>query len=562
MSHLEKHILPWSVLAMTISSLAALPEARAADENACLLHRPAPIERQLRRLSLTLRGHVPEYEEYMAIEGQEIVPDSIVDAYIASDEFRVQMRRFHEQLLHTNPSGVSIRTTGMTLSEVTAETAGSTTKVWHINSTSRRKAYRGGNGNHFCQDLPQSDASLGYANGVPKCKSIGPDSSGNDVCLEGWVNIAPYWDKANPIKVCAFDAQEAQTYNKTTNPNPGTYACSELASQTVQACGCGPDLAYCIKSSLEPMVWSDLREQMLRTIDDHSTGVEPYSALLTTKKMYSNGRLDFWKKNLTASVGYSRAYNEWHTGDAALAKTPDFNDQTWYSLDRQAPHSGILTLPAFTLRFQTNRGRANRFRIAFLNQYFVAPSTPDRAGCTDDAPDVTQRCYCRDCHRVLEPLAAHFAQVSEAGSGLLTDFEKIVYTQAECNAQIMPGSSSVCNRFYAKGEAPDPKDPSKMISAWRLLPLEYADDHPEVAENFDKGPAALAQQIIDDGSFARSTVAHLFAFIVRREMNLDPASEDNEIPLLDELSKEFQADDNLPRLAKRIVQLAVFRRMP
>jgi hypothetical protein len=72
----------------------------------------------------------------------------------------------------------------------------------------------------------------------------------------------------------------------------------------------------------------------------------------------------------------------------------------------------------------------------------------------------------------------------------------------------------------------------------------------------------LAKQIIADGSFARSTVAHMFAFLARREMNLDPASEDNEIPLLDELANEFQADDNLPRLAKRIVQLAVFRRMP
>ena len=562
MSHLENNKLKWSVLAMMISSLAALPEARAADENACLLHRPAPIERQLRRLSITLRGHVPEYEEYTSVENLDVVPDSIVDTYIASDEFRMQMRRFHESLLLTNPATVTIRTTNMTLGEVTAETAGSMTKVWHINSTTRRKAYRGGNGNHVCQDLPQSDASLGYANGVPKCKSIGPDSSGNDVCLEGWVNIAPYWDPANPIKMCAFDAQATTTYDKTSGSNPGTYGCSELSAQTVQSCGCGPDLSYCIKSSLEPMIWSDLREQMLRLIDDHATGVQPYSEMLTTKKMYTNGRLDFWKKNLTASVSYSRAYNEWHTGDAALAKTPDWNDQSWYAITREAPHSGILTLPAYTLRFQTNRGRANRFRIAFLNQYFVAPSTPDRQGCTDDAADVTQRCYCRDCHRVLEPLAAHFAQISEAGSGLLTDFDKIVYTQAECNAQIMPGSSSVCSRFYAKGEAPDPKDATKTITAWRLLPLEYADAHPEVAANFDKGPEALAKQIIDDGSLARATVAHLFAFLVRRELNLDPASEDNEIPLLDELAKEFQADDNLPRLAKRIVQLAVFRRMP
>lgn len=562
MSQLKKQLLTTSVLAMMLSSPAASSEALAADENACLLHRPAPIERQLRRLSLVLRGHVPEYEEYTGVEGLQEVPDSLIDAYVASDEFRMQMRRFHESLLHTNPSGVTLRTTGMTLSEVTAETAGSATKVWHVNSTGRRKIYRGGNGSHVCQDLPQSDASLGYANGVPKCKNIGPDASGVDVCLEGWVNVKPYWDPANAIKVCAFDAQTVATYEKTAGTNPGTYACSDLSAQGVQACGCGPALSYCMKSTLEPMVWADLREQLLRTVDDHAMGIEPYSGVLTTKKMYTNGRLQFWKKNLTAAVSYSRPYNEWHTGDAATGKTPDWNDETWVAANREAPHSGILTLPAFTLRFQTNRGRANRFRIAFLNQYFVAPSTPDRAGCTDDAADVTERCYCRDCHRVLEPLAAHFAPVAEAGSGLLTDFDKIVYSQADCNAQVMPGSSSVCSRFYAKGEAPDPMDATKMIPAWRLLPLEYADAHPEIEKNFDAGPAALAQQVIDDGSFARSTVAHLFAFLVRREMNLDPASEDNEIPLLDELAKEFQADDNLPRLAKRIVQLSVFRRMP
>lgn len=562
MSHLKTHILASSVLAMMTSSLAALPEAQAADENACLLHRPAPIERQLRRLSLVLRGHVPEYEEYAGVEGLQEVPDSIIDAYVASDEFRMQMRRFHESLLHTNPATVALRTTGMTIKEVTAETAGSMTKVWHVDSTSRRKVYRGGNGSHVCQDLPQSDPSLGYANGVPKCTTMSPDSSGNAPCLEGWVNVKAYWDPATTIKVCAFDAQAATTYDKTAGTNPGTYACSDLSAQSVQACGCGPALSYCMRSTLEPMIWSDLREQLLRTVDEHAMGMEPYSAMLTTKKMYTNGRLQFWKKNLTAAVSYSRPYNEWHPGDAPLAKTPDWNDETWVTVNREAPHSGILTLPAFTLRFQTNRGRANRFRIAFLNQYFVAPSTPDRVGCTDDAADVTQRCYCRDCHRVLEPLAAHFAPIAEAGSSLLTEFDKIVYSQAACNAQVKPGSSSVCSRFYAKGEAPDPMDPTKMIPAWRLMPLEYADAHPEIEKNFDLGPAALAQQIIDDGSFARSTVAHLFTFLVRREINLDPSSDDNEIPLLDELAKEFQADDNLPRLAKRIVQLSVFRRMP
>jgi hypothetical protein len=511
---------------------------------------------------LALRGQVPEYEEYMAIEGAEVVPDSIVDDYLATDEFRVQMRRFHEQQLQTNPAGLALRHFGNTLNEVTAETPNSMTKVWLVTTGSRRKAFRGGDGSHVCQDLPQSDASLGYANGVPKCKNIGLDASGNDVCLEGWVMRAPYWDPANPIKICAFDAQDATTYQKTVNQVVGTYPCNGIQALSRSDCGCGPNLAYCAHNSAEQLLWQDMREQVLQLVDEHALGNAPYSELLTTKKMYTNGRLEFYKKYLAPANAFSRTYNEWHTGDEALAKDPQWSDVAWRTVMREAPHSGVLTLPAFSLRFMTNRSRANRFRIAFTNQYFVAPSTPNRVGCTDDAADVTQRCYCRDCHQILEPLAAHFAPVAESGYGLLTDFERIVYSQSACNTQVAPGSTQVCDRFYAKGEAPDPKDPTKTVTAWRLMPLEYADTHPEIAENFDKGPEALAKQIIDDGTLARTTVAHLFAFLVRREMNLDPASEDNEIPLRDELAKEFKEDDHLPRLAKRIVQLEVFRRMP
>ena len=36
-------------------------------------------------------------------------------------------------------------------------------------------------------------------------------------------------------------------------------------------------------------------------------------------------------------------------------------------------HAGVLTSPAYLLRFQTHRARANRFHVSFLCQPFVAP---------------------------------------------------------------------------------------------------------------------------------------------------------------------------------------------
>jgi hypothetical protein len=57
-------------------------------------------------------------------------------------------------------------------------------------------------------------------------------------------------------------------------------------------------------------------------------------------------------------------------------------------------------------------------------------------------------------------------------------------------------------------------------------------------------------------------VTYLFSFLVHRDLNLDPTSADNEVALLESLAKDFQADDHLPRLVKKIVTLPTFGRMP
>src|SRR4051812_33966262 len=92
-------------------ALATLASTSAiADGGQCYLHRDVSIERLLRRLSIDLRGAVPDVAEYDAVAGKDAIPDAVLQGYLSSDEFRLQMRRYHEDLLWTNPSA--------TLSEV------------------------------------------------------------------------------------------------------------------------------------------------------------------------------------------------------------------------------------------------------------------------------------------------------------------------------------------------------------------------------------------------------------------------------------------------------------
>ena len=69
-----------------------------------------------------------------------------------------------------------------------------------------------------------------------------------------------------------------------------------------------------------------------------------------------------------------------------------FGDDTWAPVDRKGLHAGVLTLPGYLLRFQTDRGRANRMRITMTCEYFVPPAKMEPApGCQPDGNDLTKR---------------------------------------------------------------------------------------------------------------------------------------------------------------------------
>lgn len=492
----------------------------------------------LRRLSLDLRHRLPSYEEYRALDAEEGVPDTVVDDYLESDEFRVVMRRFHESLLWPNVSTVALNNQNSGLNKNDHD-------VFRLAAGGRQRAYRGVNPS-TCGDFEQTNFD-GQGRPVPRAPT-------DDVPYEqeGWVEVAPYWDPANPIRVCAFDAQTA-----TEGPGNGgrTVACNGPDAQQSAECGCGPNLRWCYgpRAQVADVIWSSMREQLLRLVDDVTVGGRPYSELLTARRTHVNGPLLFWWKNLANMVALNRTYNPLGDGELPGSGEPDWTQASWSTIDREGPQAGVLTLPAYALRFQTNRGRANRFRIVFTGQYFVPPSNLDDVDCDDLAEDLTQRCNCRTCHQVLEPIAAHFGAFAEAGTALITDREKFPLFNESCIGR----GDATCNRFWIT-------DPTRH-NAGALAPYQFADIdddlHRQILENLESGPPGLVARVLEDGTFASATVRNLFHTLMAREMTLDPLADEGEIDLLAELTDELRESDDIRALVKRLVTLPQYRRV-
>lgn len=528
-----KNRLFWPLLAGVVTTLAPLA-ARADEPNQC--EEPHAIDKYalLRRLSLDLRGSLPTVEEFDALDAENDVPAATIQQYIESDEFRMVMRRYHEALFWPNITQVQ-------LSGVTQTISPSKDVAWRIASIGRSKLYRG-DPDVSCGDYQQTHFDPKYPGEYrPDPAFIQKDANGH--LQEGWRMVAPYWDPANPIKVCAFDAMETPS----ATVKGKTAACNTPAGTTSAECACGPNLGYCYSSASTQVLYSSIREQLARAVDKVAKGAK-YTDLILSHASEENGPIAYWRKNFAPNTNFGEAYTGLDTNEP-IAKIDDFTAvDAWATIDRGAGHAGVLTMPGYLLRFQTNRGRANRFRINFLCEFFIPPDHVDpQPGCSADANDLTQRCNCQYCHATLEPLAAHFAGFSEAGTTRLTADVGFPKTDATCVGQ----TAGRCARYYVT--ASDAHNPGS------LLALQFADAHADYEPSFDAGPEALAQKIVDDGSFASCTVKKMMSFFLKRDAELDGTVYDEQATV-DALAKSFSVDWDVRNLVRNIVTLRQYRR--
>lgn len=499
----------------------------------------------LRRLSLDLRGKVPTYEEYVALDAQATIPASTVTAWLASDDFRIAMRRYHEELFWPNVSNVQLAATNAQLNLL------GTPAAYAIASTTKRRIFRGASDVNTalgaqCGDFEQTQFTAGF---VPATAGIRTTVvNGVTVKQEGWRMVTPYWS-TTPVKVCAFDAMETPSVTV----NGRVIECNSVDSDPRPECGCGPNLRFCYgpTANVRTVIQNAMREQLNLMVDRVTTGGQPYTELVTSRNAPVNGPLVFWKRYLAPHLTYARIVA---LPDPAEPLTnADFADTTWRQVDRgSALHAGVLTTPAYLLRFQTNRGRANRFRADFECESFIPPSqleTPAQ-GCSDSSDDLTQRCTCRYCHRQLEPMAAGWGQFSEAGTTLMGDLTMFPRTRASC----VNSNSAFCRRFYVTESNAD--------NPGALLPYQYANAaHPDITAALAAGPKGRVNTIVADGTFARCAVKRAWSYFMKRDLRL-VGTDPDEAAAITTLSTQFQSNGyRLPWLVEQIVSQPSYRRV-
>lgn len=529
---------------VALATFAASP-ARAEDPAQCDAQHELDKYQLLRRLSLDLRGRAPSYEEYAALHSEASVPQATVQSWLATDDFRQMMRRYHEGLLWPNVSDVR-------LANQNARLRATAFGALNIAAQNRRTNYRGGPDvtstalGEQCGDYEQTHFDPAFPNQFrPDPAYIQKTADGK--LQEGWRLVEPFWAPGTTVKVCAFDAQETVQVTIGTRTLP----CSSTDADPNRACGCGPKLAWCYApgTAVDNRIREALREQLNRSVDDVTVGGQPYTDLLLSTRAWQNGPIAHWKRHLADHYSFGLTYNVADPEEQVLNRA--FVDETWTKVERGGLHAGVLTLPGFLLRFQTNRGRANRFRSAFECEYFVPPAElPNQMGCSTTTDDLMNRCGCQYCHGTLEPLAARFGQFAEAGTTHLTDKVRFPDQSTQCKNN---PNSAFCRRFYVSEQG-------AHRLGW-LMPLQFADVHPELETAFEQGPRGRAQAIIESGTFARCTVRSVFRHLVKRDLRAQGATSDEQ-ELLQTLADGFsQSGYSFPWLIEQVVSLPQYRRI-
>lgn len=476
----------------------------------------------LRAVSLDLRGVVPTLEEYRSIQSGTPVSD-FVDQWMEEPGFADRVARHHRSLLWNSLDGVRLTNNR---SRIVLRSG-----LWFRSSFSVVLRGQSGLG---CTDR---DATFDD-DGRPILEEVSPG-----IYDDGAVWIDPYWDPGNPVRVCALDAM-AERYS------PSGVDCASSSGASNAECGCGPNLQWCITPAAEAQILTAMGDDIDRRVETMVLEDQSYLDLLTDHTGYVNGPLVHFLTHLTRRGGGVRFEPE-AIESHRLPELP-YTDEGLVKASFGDHHSGVLTSPAWLLRFQTQRARANQFYNSFLCQPFVPPSTglPE---VTEEAQtlDLTARQGCQYCHALLEPAAAHWGRWLEARSAYLPPHEYPAYSEDCETCSTEGGCSDVCDDYYVVDQiAPELAPFMGRLSAFQFL----EDRH---MSNVDEGPSLLVHRTATDGRLPECVAEKAVTWLVGRE----PAPEEE--AWVKSLATEFATSGfDYKTLVRSVVTSDNYRRLP
>ena len=412
-------------------ALALLPSPVAAQ--VCSESELQSSLQYLRRLSIDLQGTVPDVDTLQEVVQSSEVPHSLIDAFLESESFILQMRKYHLDLLWTNIAGQRFSNGAWLVRS--PRNQDDTDAMW-VRANARSSKYRGAQ--IPCTNEPAQFDTDGNILTTPH-----PENSAWQ--QEGYVEVEPWWAPGTTVKVCAFDAQTALTAPNPSNNNPDRMA--DCSQQVVAGCGCGENLRWCQSDTpnTSAILAESMNEQMLRMIDNVIREDRPYTDVILRTEAEINGPMSHWLRFQTQTGGNAFIASDQQNHDVPVIAGDAVH--TWQAVQRYDRHAGVLTLPGYLVKFQTDRARANRFHNAFLCQSFQAPEggLPAADDTCNDEPDLQVRCGCKYCHAMLEPDAAHWGRFAESG---LSALNEDIFPAVLDDCQNPNNNSRICRLFY------------------------------------------------------------------------------------------------------------------
>lgn len=494
----------------------------AAQEPAAIVLPQMEGTELLRAMSLDLRGVVPSMEEYQAVQDGGAV-DGVIDQWLDSPGFTERVVKQHRSLLWNNVSNVRLTPNQSRL--ITRN------GVWFRNaaSTPLRGVFNLG-----CTTRDAEFDEFGW----PIREEVTPG-----VYDEGSLVISPYWDPENPVRVCAFDAMEQQYA-------PDGTDCGDVNGIADDQCGCGPDLQWCIPVAVEREILDGMGEDVDHRIRAMVDNDQPYTELLTGNTGYLNGPVTHFLTHQTER----RSGFRFSPNSIDAERLPDlaYTDDGMVPVALGDHHSGVLTSPAWLLRFQTQRSRANQFHNSFLCQPFVPPSNglPEVSE-EEQSLDLTARDGCQYCHALLEPAAAHWGRWAESGAAYLEPETFPAFNPACLECSTRGGCTDECRTFYVTQRLAPEQDPFiGYMNAFEFL----EDRH---ATHVDQGPALLVNKTMADGRLPECVAEKTAEWLLGRS----PTSAEE--PWVEELATRFaEAGFDYKTLIRDIVTSENYRRLP
>jgi hypothetical protein len=508
---------------------------------------PAPevdAYRALRNLSLDLRGTIPTVEEYDLVDPADGIPDSLIDEWLRGEAFLERVASKHRDLLWNNVSNfgymgnpTALRNTGGLL--------------WRRDQAI---LYRGAIADRDLDDDGINDIRAeAPCNAEPAEWDENGDllfeDMGDGTLREGYVEITDaFWDTTSPATtyyVCAADAQEAAEGQSGAD-------CSTRAGWGDAGCGCGPNLRWCRYGNSEVPVRRSFGKQIDEKVKALVRDDRPYTDLFYDNTVYMNGPMAFfWKHQAQFSTTIRLTPKPVIEDDVPDL---DYGDEdTWVAIPGTDEHAGVLTSPAFLIRFMSNRARANRFYNSFLCQPFQPPE--DGLPAADDLSaqtlDLQQRDGCKYCHSTLEPVAAHWGRWLQMGGAYLGAEEYPAFSQDCYDCAVGSGScSAICRAYYVTSALNEQEEP--YLGWLNAYKFRRTDHH----ANVEAGPRRLIETTTTDGRFTNCTARTAAEWLLGRSM------EEFEEPWLSELEAGFIASDfSYRELVRAIVTSPVYGRV-